>query len=297
MLMKKGLLIFSLLVCTFIRSQTQQEWAQLVNWDGVSYFSKYIFINAGHLGPNALVVPFIGNGNTDSITSIGLAGQFHFSNGDNTQNLNVYGNFCVAKNVSIDVWWTPIEFFKVSDTLKRERHVYYKHYYDKQAKGDVLVNTNINLLNKWRDKIELALRIGIRLPSSSSKGLAAARFIDATGYWVDVSMGKPISSNLKWISMAGLYVWQMDKDDLRQNDAFLFGAGLEWHKKGWILQPNISGYLGYLENSGDKPIVFRIHAEKRFSKASLLFRFQQGLHDFKYTSFEAGLKYLFKKRS
>jgi len=166
------------------------------------------------MGPNALTVPFIGNGSIDSITSAGITGQFHFSKGDKTQNINVYGNFYVAKNVSIDLCWTPVEFFRMSDTIKRERHVYYKNYYDEQAKGDVLLNTNISLLNKWRDKVQLLLRIGVRLPSSSYKGVAAARFVDATGYSVDISMGKPLSPSFKWIAMAGLYVWPMAKDYL-----------------------------------------------------------------------------------
>jgi hypothetical protein len=193
----------------------------------------------------------------------------------------------------MDVAWIPAEFFQVSDTIKRERHVYYVNYYDKKAKGDVILNTNINLLNKWRDKIQLALRIGIRLPSSSYKGVAAARFIDATGYNVDISCGKPLSPSLKWISMLGLYVWQMEKDDLRQNDAFLFGTGLELNKMNWRVQASVDGYLGYQYKSGDKPILFRISTEKRFSKTSLLLRFQQGFHDFKYTSGEVGVKRVF----
>ena len=46
--------------------------------------------------------------------------------------------------------------------------------------------------------------------------------------------------------------------------------------------------------SGDKPIVLRANAEKKFSKTSLLLRLQQGLHDFKYCNCaEFGMKYLF----
>lgn len=293
--MKKIILCLFLLKGIFVQAQTQQQWAQLVGWDGVSHFSKYIIFNAGHLGPNALTIPALTKGSIDSTGFIGVSGQLHFTKGDKTQNFNIYGNFCLAKNrVSVDVAWLPIEFFKMTDTIKRERHVYYENYYDKQAKGDVLFSTNINLLNKWREKTQLALRVGVRLPSSSSKGVAAARFIDATSYWVDVSMGKQLNKNLKWISMAGLYVWQMDKGDLRQNDAFLFGSGLEWNKDNWKLSPYFAGYLGYEAKSGDKPIVFRLNAEKRFAKTSLFFCLQQGINDFKYTSAEAGFKWLLK---
>ena len=57
-------------------AQTQSQWAQTVNWDGASYWTKYMIANAGHMGPNALAVPFIGNGSIDSVSSIGLTGQF-----------------------------------------------------------------------------------------------------------------------------------------------------------------------------------------------------------------------------
>lgn len=295
--MKKILVAATLFFSAGVRAQTLQQWAQTVNWDGISYFTKYINFNAAHMGPNALTVPFLSGGSIDSVTSIGVTGQFHFSKGDNTQNPNLYANFCLAKNkVSIDINWVPFEHFTESDTIKKIRHVYYPFYYDKMAKGDVIVNTNINVLNQWRDKIQLALRIGVRLPSSGHKDVARARFVDATCYYVDVSMGKPLSHNLKWISMAGLYVWQQDKDDLRQNDAFLFGSGLQWNKKGWKLETSFAGYLGYIKNSGDKPILIRAGTEKKIKNSILLFRLQQGIHDFKYTSVETGVKFCFSDK-
>lgn len=293
--MKKLLLYIFLLKVFFTQAQTQQQWEQLVEWDGVSHFSKYILFNAGHMGPNALPVPSITSGNIDSMSYLGTSGQLHFSKGDKTQNINIYGNFCLAKNlVSVEVAWIPVEFFKTSDAIKMERHVYYQNYHDKRAKGDVLFSTHINLLNKWRVKSQLSLRAGVRLPASSSKGMAAARFIDATSYWVDVSMGKQINKRIKWMCMAGLFVWQINKDDLKQDDAFLFGTGFEWNKNNWKLQTYIAGYLGYMANSGDKPIVIRMNAEKRFAKTSLFFCVQQGIHDFKYTSAETGVKWLLK---
>lgn len=293
--MKKILLLALLFVYKVTGAQTQQQWAQLVGWDGVSSFTKYIHYSSRFMGPNALTVPHMPNGSIDSINSIGLAGQmhFHFKGGDNTQNLNVYGNFCVAKGkMALEVNWLPVEHFNMSDSIKRQRHVYYRNYYDNVAKGDVIVNSNINLLNKWREKVQLMMQIGVRLPSSSNKGVAAARFLDATAYYINVSCGKPLSPTLKLMAMVGLYVWQINMDDLdlRQNDAFLFGSGVEWNKNRWKLQANISGYLGYLESSGDKPVLIRLNAERRISNKILLFRFQYGYKDYRYISFEAGAK-------
>jgi hypothetical protein len=274
-------------------SQTQQQWAQTVNWDGVSHWSKYILTNAAHMGPNALQVPAVGNGNIDSNSWIGLSAQFHFSPGDKTQSVVLTGNYCLVKKViSFDLSYIPVEYYSMTDTLKKQRHVYYKVYNDKKAGGDVILNTNIRLLKKWEKKIQLALRIGFRFPSSS--GFAAARFTDNMGYYLDISAGKPIGNSAwKWIGMAGFYCWEIEKENLRQNDAFLFGTGLEWNKNGWRMQTTIAGYLGYLEHSGDKPIVFRAGFEKKLKRTGLLLKFQQGIHDFKYSTVEFGGRYFF----
>ncbi len=274
-------------------AQTQAEWARTVNWDGVSHWSKYIRVRAAYLGPNGLAVPLLSNGSIDSSRSAGVTAQLHFAPGDKTQSIVLYGNYCLVKNlIAFDVSYIPAEFYTMSDTLKRERHVYYKYYNDKVAHGDVIVNTTIQLFKKWRKKIAVALRMSYRLPSSS--GFGAARFFDGMGYHFDISMAKSFHSiPLKWIAMVGFYCWQIEQEDFRQDDAFLFGTGFEWNPSSWRLQTYVAGYLGYLEHSGDKPIVFRTTAEKRINKTSLLVRFQQGLHDFKYSTVEFGGKYYF----
>jgi len=271
-------------------AQTGDWWAQTVNWDGVRHWSRYIITMPAYLGPNALPVPRISNGNADSSSSVSATGSLHFSNGDNTQNITIYANYCLVKNViSFDASWVPYEHFTMSHAIKTTRHVFFIYYYDRHAAGDMHLNTNIQLLNKWRKYIQLALRIGYRFPTGT--GLGMARTTDGPGYYFDLSFGKPFhNSSLKWIGMAGFYSWQLISDKHRQNDAFLFGNGLEWNKKSLRLQTYIAGYLGYLENSGDKPIVFRTSLEKKFKRSSLLFGFQQGLHDFKYSSGEVGMK-------
>ena len=93
--------------------------------------------------------------------------------------------------------------------------------------------------------------------------------------------------------MLGFYSWQIISDRHRQNDAFLFGTGAEWNAKYFRLQTYVAGYVGYLKME-DRPVVFRAHAEKKFKRSSLLFGFQQGLHDFKYSTAELGIKYRIK---
>jgi hypothetical protein len=278
-----------------VRAQTLAQWAQLVHWDGVSHWSRYIITQPAFQGPNALPVPRMGNGSIDSSFFISATGNFHFSKGDNTQNYAVYANYCLVKDlISFDIFWVPFEYYQLSHAMKEERHIYPQFYYDKKGEGELHLNTNFQILKRWKKYISLAARIGYRFPTGS--GFGAARDIDAPGYYFDISFGKPINhSALKWTGMLGFYSWHIESDKNNQDDAFLFGTGLEWNKNNWRIQSNVEGYIGYLENSGDKPVVFRFNIEKTIKSFGLLLGFQQGLHDFDYSSGEVGVKYLIRK--
>jgi hypothetical protein len=293
--MRKFFILIPCLIALSSTAQTFEWWARLVHWDGVSEWPKYMITQPGYMGPNALPVPRIANGSIDSLFSLAATGAFHFSKGDNTQPVTLYGNYCLVKDrISFDASWIPYELFTMSHAIKEQRHVFSYFYYDRHATGDVQLNTNIQLLNKWRKSIHLALRIGYRFPTGTELG--AARFTDGPGYYFDLSFAKPFNnSHVKWIGMLGFYSWQMINLNRRQEDAFLFGTGAEWNTKTCRLQTYVGGYIGYLENSGDKPIVFRTTLEKKIKRVSLLLNFQQGLHDFHYTTVETGMKYLFGK--
>ncbi|MFN8289128.1 MAG: transporter [Chitinophagaceae bacterium] len=288
-------LLISVLTGTKANSQTLQEWAKTVNWDGVSHWSKYIVTTAAHMGANALPVPTMGNGSIDSITYAGTSFSYHTMKGDRSQDISLHGNYCIVKNhISADISFEPVEFYQTSDTVKKQRHVYYQNYYDNKARGDVHLNFNIKILRKLEDKVQLVLRVGYRYPASS--GLASARYTDGMGYHFDISWGKPLSKELRLIGMAGFLCWQMNGDGHRQNDAFLFGSGLEWNKNGWRFQGYGAGYLGYMHNSGDKPIVVRAWLEKRYNKMAWLLHLQQGVNDYKYTTAEAGVKFFINNK-
>lgn len=290
--MRFRLLIIILLMPLFSFSQTFEKWKALVNWDGTTYWWKYLTISPKYFGPNALTIPFINNGSIDSVNSLAVTGNFHFSKGDNTQNIALYGNYTTKSNtIAVDVQFVPYEQFTLSQAKKDERKIYYESYYDKATVGDVLVNTTVQLFKKQRAHFHLALRIGLRLPSGGGQG--SARYADVPGYWIDLGGALPLSNEWKWVSMAGFYVWQTNSDVLRQDDALLCGTGLEWNKGNFRLQNYFAAYFGYKRN-GDDPIVYRMSAEKRNKNITWILRFQQGLQDFYYSSFETGIKYNFR---
>lgn len=288
---------FSILVLFssfFVEAQSFQWWAQTVNWDGVSHWNKYIITAPAYMGPNALPVPFINTGSIDSIHSFSLTGNFHFSKGDKTQNAGIYANYCLVKNIiSFDASWIPFEHYRMDHATKEKRHVFSHYYYNSRAVGDVHLNTNIQVLNKARNKMHVALRIGYRLPTSGDLG--SARFTDAPGYYFDAGLTKPWGKKKewKWLNMVGFYVWQTYRPEHRQDDAFLFGTGFEWNNLKWKMQSYFTGYFGY--EDGDKPILLRGIIERKGKKFNPLLRLQQGLHDFDYTSAELGLRYVFGK--
>ena len=274
-----------------IQAQSFEWWARNVNWDGISPWNKYIVYNAANLGPNALPVPRLSNGRIDSLNSFALTTMYHSMKGDQTANFTLYGNYVlVNERISVDAFWVPFEVFNVTHQLKEQRKVVHHAYYKNTAIGDIHINFNINLLNKIKDKVQLSLRTGYRYANSTR--YEAARMTNAPGYYFDLSASRKFRPDSKWIytAMAGMYVWQFPLG--LQDDAFLFGAGVEYNNKQFQLQSNITGYLGYFKN-GDRPIVYRLRAGSNKKGINWLAQFQQGLHDFKYTTGEVGGRWVF----
>jgi hypothetical protein len=249
-------------------------------------------INPKYMGPNALSVPHLNNGSNDSLLSLGVTAHFHFSKGDNTQNVVVYGNYTTKSgSISVDAQFIPYERFVMSHEVKTERKTYYKDYYKKHVTGDVIANTTIQLFkNKWK-RVQAAFRVGVRMPSGG--GLSMARYGDVPSYWVDGGVGIGImNSHWKWIGNIGFLVWQTNHERLWQNDALLFGSGFEWNKNNWQLQAYAAGYSGYIDN-GDRPTLVRLNLQKRTNQKIYLLRLQQGLHDYRYFSVETGARFIF----
>jgi hypothetical protein len=291
--MKFALAIFVVFLSCFhnLSAQSFEWWRDNVNWDGTTHWWKYLTVSPAYFGPNALSVPNMNNGSADTNRTLGLGAAFHFRSGDRTQNLVLTGNYTTPGNsISIDAQFIPHERFQMSHALKTERKVYYQDYYKKSTTGDVVVNTVFQVFNRWRPNVQLAMRVGVRMPSGG--GLGAARYADVPAYWIDAGAGLPIArGRWKWTSMLGFLVWQTNSDNLRQNDAFLFGTGMEYQHRNISGQLNLSGYLGY-KNNGDKPVVVRGLFQRKFSAAIGYLRLQQGVHDFNYFTAELGVRIL-----
>lgn len=288
-----GIILFQ---CFILIAQDDyfETWKKEVQWDGVTHWSRYMQTVPGFMGPNALPIPFTGEGTIDSMSSFSFSMQKHVMKGDNTTNLTLYFNHVIVKDViSIDAFMVPVEWFDMSEEIKVERRVPAHYYNAKTAMGDLHGNINFQVLNRLRSKVHLVARAGMRFPTSNKLG--AARFTDMPGYFFDVSGGKPLNENWKLFGNAGFYVWEtIDRKLNRQDDAFLFGAGVSYHNnKEMHCQLALSGYLGYMESTRDKPIVARMTVSKKWERIKGFIRLQQGINHFKYSSAEFGIGYLF----
>jgi hypothetical protein len=106
--------------------------------------------------------------------------------------------------------------------------------------------------------------------------VGSARYTDAPGYHFDFSFGKFLSTDKKWklAVMAGFYVWQLNTSG--QDDAVLYGGGLEYNDKSWQYRLHCRGYSGY-RNNGDRPVILSSAVEKKNQSCVRISRyFQRG---------------------
>lgn len=271
-------------------AQGHDWWADNVGWDGKAHWSTYITFSPRHLGPNALPVPSLDDGLIENEHFLRASVQTHVTRGDFTLNPFLQFTYAMVPNrISFDLFMTPVEYFSMSHEKRTERRTFHYLYGKQVAVGDVYLHTNVQLT---RGRWDTRLRLGFRYASSNMVGLA--RFTDSPGYYFDLNAARTIretdSNRWRLAAMLGLYVWQTNSDVRFQNDAILFGLGLNYEHNDWHWGAHIRGYSGYL-NNGDRPVVWKTHLRRSFNRMQAETSYQVGLHDFAYHSVELGVRY------
>ena len=218
---------------------------------------------------------------------------FHFKDGDNTQDLSgrFYYPFAGAK-IAIEVYGVMLEHYSMSDAIRDERVAR-----DKDARGlaigDLYFSSMIQLLRdrKFPDTV---LRLACK--TASGGRLDAARYADSPGYFLDLNFSKNLSSGLRntqWVpfGMLGFYSWQTNDDMNLQDDALLYGAGMDIRFKEMTVSNSLSGYHGYKDN-GDRPIVYTFDLQKKLKHQTFRIQYLYGLHDWIYQTVK--LSYIWK---
>ena len=255
-------------------------------------------------GPNALPVIDMPSGETSDKLSVEISGSY-FKGFDQssafTPNLRL--NIPLfSRWVNLETWYSVMDFYSMHNTQctihNRESSIQNRklsHWHN--VAGDIYVSTNIQVLHKdWFKKKYVpsaVARIGIK--TASGGDFENRRFIDAPGYFLDLTVAEKIEWNKPWaksLSIAGsigFYCWQTGKAE--QNDAYMYGLRAEYEAKYLKILAEWGGYNGWQEN-GDCPMVIKT---KLSIPCSLGFEpyiaYQYGIRDWEYHEIRVGLKY------
>lgn len=293
--MKKYLTLILIIISLInVRAQENYDWwVQIHHWNGITSWYQYLKLTPQYMGPNALPVPEVQKGITGDKANIELAADSYFSKGDKTQNLYTKLYYpIVPKIIAIEGYVVPIEHFKM-DTITRDERAARDRDGEGTAGGDIYFGTIVQLV-KEKKFPDMALRLSMR--TASGTNVSAARYTNAPGYFFDLSIGREFINQkycmdkLRWYAMVGLYSWQTNNVGYLQDDAFLYGAGIDLTFSKVVISFNACGYYGYVNNH-DRPVIARLQLTKETKKHSCGIKFQSGLNDYPYNSVRIFFKY------
>ena len=252
-------------------------------------------------GPNALPVIDMPSGETSEELSVEISGSY-FKGFDQssafTPNLRL--NIPLfSRWVNLGTWYSVMDFYSMHNA-QCTMHNYSPHntpFHWHNVAGDIYVSTNIQVLHKdWFKKEYVpsaVVRIGIK--TASGGDFENRRFIDAPGYFLDLTVTEKIEWNKPWaksLSVAGsigFYCWQTGRAE--QNDAYMYGLRAEYEAKYCKILAEWGGYNGWQQN-GDCPMVIKARLS---ASCGLGFEpyiaYQYGIRDWEYHEIRVGLKY------
>jgi hypothetical protein len=245
--MKRCLLIF-IFLGLIVQGFAQQAdpdygwWNKQHGWqEGDPGWRNWIRITPGYLGPNALPVPHMQKGVLKKATELELKASNHFHQGDPTRDLSGYVYIPFAGNrIAVEMYGVVFEQFSFSEEIRNERFARIRDGKG-TAIGDFYFSTLIQVV---RDKVFPNTVFRFATKTASGNQLEGARYTDSPGYFMDFSFSKELGSenrSFRPFLMLGFYSWQTNDELNLQNDALLYGLGLDYTKSDWLIVHLIIG--------------------------------------------------------
>ena len=263
-------------------------------WDGVTHWSKYQISTPGFLGPNALPVPVIHKAVIPEKFYCTGQYEYYFGPGDVTHDFKIHMIFPVAKGrIGLEFKYVPVEFYSMDSIVSHRRRTVSGKAVDGKAFGDVYFGTIIQLIKDHPFLPDLSVAMSCRTASGTDR--ENARYTDSPGYYLDASLGDSYGKaggffrHVRWYAEIGFYCWQTYLDNYPQNDALLFGGGIDLDFKDFFVNQTLGGYSGYMRN-GDQPVVYRIDLGIKMGKAALVFGYEKGFRDYPFQSIRTGFQ-------
>ena len=295
--MRKVILIIICLFPLLGFSEDYNWWNQKHGWKpGMRDWRGFMHITPGYLGPNALPVPDVKKGIVQSGTNFELGFDFHFQEGDPTQNLFVkyYRSFADNK-IAIELYGVVVEHYAMSEFIRDERVA--RDFDGKGiANGDLYFSTLLQVI-KGKKFPDTMLRMVGRTASGSQ--LEGARYSDSPGYFFDLSFSREYlgrNEKMSFLPFAslGFYSWQTNDDLNLQNDAYMYGAGADLKWSRWSVSNSISGYSGY-KKERDKPMVYTFDLNRSMKNQTLRLQYLYGFRDWNYQTIKFSIIWNLRK--
>jgi len=264
-----------------------------ISWDGVTHKSSYQITSPGYMGPNALPVPLVHTGQIKDNPEITLGYEYIIGTGNVTHSAMTRMTVPFEnKRIALELNYNPLEFFTMDSVTSRLWRTYTGESVTDVCLGDFYFGTVIQLIRDHRYLPDLAVSMNCK--TASGRGREYSRHTNAPGYYMDLSIGDTykVSSgsllSVRWYASGGLLVWQTNLALYPQDDALLFGAGVNLDLKGWFINLTFRGYSGYM-NNGDRPLMYRADLGIKIGHAALVLSYEKGFRDYPFHSFQGAL--------
>lgn len=296
--MKYILCLVLLLTSISLAAQRDYSWKDSypARADAINDWVQYLTVSSGYMGPFALPVPeiFPAEIKSESEASLGYA-NYQCTKGDATTNAMMSGFYYAfpSRKMAVELTIVPHESYKYSDAMA---DYYHAKSTSGSCGGDFIINSYIQILNQNARRPDVTLRYTLRTASGGDTD--NARYVNAAGYSFDFSVGKDVytdsDSRVRFYGMYGFYCWQLLNFENAQNDAHLYGIGMLYEWKKFMIKADFGGYDGYRDEK-DRPLVLRWRADIPLTDHFLLrSSIEHGVRDFPYTGYMINMVYKFK---
>ncbi|MFH0761707.1 MAG: hypothetical protein V2A67_09425 [Bacteroidota bacterium] len=264
------------------------------SWDGISHKSKYLITSPAFMGPNSLPVPWVHNARIPE--HISMNGGFEYFKGTGNSTQDFFSQLVIPiadQRVALEFTYTPIEFYRMDSATSRLWRTYSGSPVTDESMGDFCFGTVIRIVRDHSWLPDLTVSMNFRTPSGT--GRENARHTNTPGYYFDAAIGDEYATgysffrSVRWYAEGGFLVWQTYLDNYPQDDAILFGAGLNLDFRSFFINQTFRGYAGYM-NNGDRPLVYRADLGIKVGTAAFMIGYEKGLKDYPFESIRCGFR-------
>mgnify|MGYP000619213174 CR=1 FL=1 len=292
MIRYQALLFIFLLSWNTLTAQRESTKDFVPYYSGTADFST-ILIAPGTLGPNALPVPNILNGQvgTDLLFRLSTDHYFRDGGGDNGHSILLNFRFPVVQNfMAFEFEWNMLEHFHATNEVRDILQLYKDDPGWTTDRGDIILSTYIQLLHGRKYWPDIML---INALKTTSGGIYDGRATDLPAHWHYASLGMQIfrrgAFSGRINAMAGVYIWQTNQTDLEQNEGPLWGLEGQFNFKAVELAAGISGYKGWKYYGEDRPALFKSRLVVNNQRFNYFIEYKTGWQHYYYSSINVGL--------